>query len=258
MLSQQLTRLIRKLKKSEHSVDAGIPASALLSVILRRLFWSLRGLVKLLVLQRKLGVVFMGPGVSLRNASMIRFGRGVTIERGVTIDGLSTDGVEIGDDVTIGPYCVIRASLLSHLGKGFHLGKHSALDAFSFVGASGGVWVGDRVIMGQHISFHAESHNFELLDRPIRDQGVTNKGIVIDDDVWVGSNVTFLDGVHVGTGCVIGAGAVVTKDLPPYSVAAGVPARVIDNRRQPKKQTPYAESDGLPLPGPVKTGPVKI
>jgi acetyltransferase-like isoleucine patch superfamily enzyme len=96
------------------------------------------------------------------------------------------------------------------------------------------------------------------LDRPIRDQGVTNKGIVIDDDVWVGSNVTFLDGVHVGTGCVIGAGAVVTKDLPPYSVAAGVPARVIDNRRQPKKQTPYAESDSLPLPGPVKTGPVKI
>jgi acetyltransferase-like isoleucine patch superfamily enzyme len=252
MLSQQLTRLISRLKKSEHAVDASIPASALLSVSLRRLSWFLRGLLKLLFLQRRIGIVFMGPGVNLRNAGMIRFGRGVTIERGVTIDGLSTEGVEIGDDVTIGPYCVIRASLLSHLGKGFRLGKHSALDAFSFVGASGGVWVGDRVIMGQHISFHAESHNFELLDHPIRDQGVTNKGIVIDDDCWVGSNVTFLDGVHVGTGCVIGAGAVVTKDIPPYSVAAGVPARVIDTRRQPENRSPYAGSDSVPLTGPVK------
>ena len=175
MLSQQLARLISKLKRSEYEVEAGIPASALFSVCVRRLSWFLRGLVKLLFLQRRLGVVFMAPGVNLRNANMVRFGRGVTLERGVIIDGLSTNGMEIGDSVMIGPYCVIRASLLSHLGRGFRIGKHSSLDAYSFVGAGGGVWVGDRVIMGQHISFHAENHNFELVDRPIRDQGVTGK-----------------------------------------------------------------------------------
>jgi acetyltransferase-like isoleucine patch superfamily enzyme len=252
MLSQQLARLISKLKKSEYAVDEGIPPSALLSVCLRRFSWFLRGVVKLLFLQRRVSIVFMGPGVNLRNANMIRFGRGVTLERGVIIDGLSTDGMEIGDNVMIGPYCVIRASLLSHLGKGFHLGRHSSLDAYSFVGAGGGVWVGDGVIMGQHISFHAENHNFELGDRPIRDQGVTGQGIVIDDDCWVGSNVTFLDGVHVGTGCVIAAGAVVTKDIPPYSVAAGIPARVINSRRQPENPNPHAGSDGLPVHGPIE------
>jgi acetyltransferase-like isoleucine patch superfamily enzyme len=252
MLSQRLARLISKLKKSEYKVEVGIPSSALLSVCLRRLSWFLRGLVKVFFLQRKVGIVFMASGINLRHATMIRFGRGVTLDRGVIIDALSTDGVEIGDNVTIGPYCVIRASLLSHLGKGFHLGRHSSLDAYSFVGAGGGVWVGDRVIMGQHISFHAENHNFELVDRPIRDQGITGKGIVIDDDCWVGSNVTFLDGVHVGTGCVIAAGAVVTKDIPPYSVAAGIPARVINSRRQPENRTPHAGSDSLPVRGPIE------
>jgi acetyltransferase-like isoleucine patch superfamily enzyme len=245
MLSQQLARLISKLKKSQYEVDAGIPPLALVSMFLRRFCWLLRGLGKLLFLQRKVSIVFMAPSVNLRNANMIRFGRSVTLERGVIIDGLSTDGMEIGDNVMIGPYCVIRASLLSHLGKGFHLGRSSSLDAYSFVGAGGGVWVGDRVIMGQHISFHAENHNFELVDRPIRDQGITGKGIVIDDDCWVGSNVTFLDGVHVGTGCVIAAGAVVTKDVPPYSVVAGVPARVIDSRRRP-------EDYSLPVHGPIE------
>jgi acetyltransferase-like isoleucine patch superfamily enzyme len=253
MLSQQLARLISKLKKSAYEVEPGIPSSALLSVCLRRLAWLLRGSAKLFFLQRKLRIVFMAPGVNLRHAAMIRFGRGVTIDRGVIIDALSTDGVEIGDNVAIGPYCVIKASLLSHLGKGFHIGRHSSLDAYSFVGAGGGVWVGDRVIMGQHISFHAENHNFELVDRPIREQGITGRGIVIDDDCWVGSNVTFLDGVHVGTGSVIAAGAVVTKDVPPYSVAAGIPARVINTRRRSESsRIPSAGSDSLPLHGPIK------
>jgi acetyltransferase-like isoleucine patch superfamily enzyme len=243
MLSQQLARLISKLKRSEYVVEAGIPSSALLSVCLRRLSWLLRGMAKAFVLQRRLTIVFMAPGVNLRHAGMIRFGRGVTVERGVIIDGLSIDGVEIGDNVMIGPYCVIRASLLSRLGKGFHLGKHSSLDAYSYVGAGGGVWVGERVIMGQHISFHAENHNFQLIDRPIKEQGVAGKGIVIDDDCWVGSNVTFLDGVHVGTGCVVAAGAVVTKDIPPYSIAAGVPARVIDSRRRPEHRSTPAGTE---------------
>jgi acetyltransferase-like isoleucine patch superfamily enzyme len=252
MLSQQLARLISRLKKSEYTVQAGIPPLVLLSVCLRRLCWFLRGMVKVLVLQRRVGIVFMAPGVNLRNAGMIRFGRGVTLERGVIIDGLSTDGMEIGDNVLIGPYCVIRASLLSHLGKGFHVGRNSSLDAYSFVGAGGGVWVGDRVIMGQHISFHAENHNFDLVDRPIRDQGVTGKGITIDDDCWVGSNVTFLDGVHVGTGSVIAAGAVVTKDIPPYSVAAGIPARVINSRQRAENQTPHAGSDNVSVCGHIE------
>jgi len=61
-------------------------------------------------------------------------------------------------------------------------------------------------------------------------QGVNRKGIVIEDDCWVGGNATFLDGCHLGRGCVVAAGAVVRGEIPPYSVIAGVPARVIRSR----------------------------
>ncbi len=193
--------------------------------------------MKLLFLQGRFELVFMAPDVSLRHAGLIHFGRGVTLEKGVIIDGLSTEGVEIGDNSTIGPYSIIRASLLSRLGKGLHMGSQSSLDAYSFVGAGGGVWVGDRVIMGQHISFHSENHNFQSTEDAIRNQGVTALGIVIEDNCWVGSNVTFLDGVHVGTGCIIAAGAVVTKNIAPYSIAAGIPARIIKTRRASEGQS---------------------
>jgi acetyltransferase-like isoleucine patch superfamily enzyme len=161
----------------------------------------------------------------------------------VIVDGLSRRGIEIGDNVMIGPYCVIRASSLTNLGEGVRIGRGSSMDAYSYIGAGGGVSIGDSVIMGQHVSFHAENHRYERLDIPIKQQGITRKGIVVEDDCWVGSNATFLDGAQVGRGCVIAAGAVVTGTIPAYSVVAGVPGRVIKTRKQeqealiPQEQT---------------------
>jgi acetyltransferase-like isoleucine patch superfamily enzyme len=65
------------------------------------------------------------------------------------------------------------------------------------------------------------------LTRPIIEQGITAQGIVIEDDVWLGSSAIILDGVRVGKGAVVAAGAVVGKDVPPHTVVAGVPAKVI-------------------------------
>jgi acetyltransferase-like isoleucine patch superfamily enzyme len=79
--------------------------------------------------------------------------------------------------------------------------------------------------MGQHVSFHPENHVYDRTDIPIRSQGTTRLGITIEDDVWVGANVTFLDGAVVGRGCVIGAGSVVRGKIPPYCIAIGVPAK---------------------------------
>jgi acetyltransferase-like isoleucine patch superfamily enzyme len=84
--------------------------------------------------------------------------------------------------------------------------------------------------MGQRVSFHSENHKFDRIDIPIRLQGVSRQGITIEDDCWVGANVTFLDGAHVGRGCVIGAGSVVKGTIPPYSVIAGAPAKVLRSR----------------------------
>ena len=198
--------------------------------MLRRLSWMLRGLFRTLLLQRRPKPVFIGPNVNLRNASLVHFGNGVTLERGVMIDGLSTNGIRLGDNVAIGAYSIVCAAMLSHLGDGIHFGNNSSTGPYSFIGAGGPITIGENVIMGQHVSFHAENHNFARVDLPIRSQGVNRVGILVEDDCWVGANVVFLDGAHVGRGSVVAAGAVVRGEIPAYSVVAGVPARVLRSR----------------------------
>ena len=230
VLYRSLDLFLSRLKGHEYRFDRSVRLGLLLTMGLRRTIWLLRGVFKCLILQRVLRLVYMAPQVNLRNASLIRFGKGVTLERGVVIDGLSREGMTFGDNVVIGPYSIARASSPSNLGAGVRMGNNSALDAYSFIGAGGFVTIGENVIMGQHVSFHAENHNYERTDVPIKQQGIQRLGIVIEDDCWVGSNTVFLDGAYVGRGCVIGAGSVVRGDLPPFSVAVGVPARVVKSR----------------------------
>ena len=225
-----LDRVLSLFKGQEYKLDRSVPFRLLCAIAIRRFCWLLRGATKCLVLQGKIRFLYMAPQVNLRNASRIRFGKGITLERGVIIDGLSCDGVHFGDNVVIGPYSVVRASLPSNLGAGVRMGSNSALDAYSFIGAAGLVEIGENVIMGQHVAFHAENHNYERTDIPIKQQGTRRQGIVIEDDCWVGSNTVFLDGAHVGRGCVIAAGAVVRGEVPAYSIAGGVPARVLRSR----------------------------
>jgi acetyltransferase-like isoleucine patch superfamily enzyme len=93
------------------------------------------------------------------------------------------------------------------------------------------VHIGDGVYTGTHVQIAAVNHVYSDPDKFIKDQGITAQGIRIEDDVWLGSTVVVVDGVTIGKGSVVGAGAVVTKDLPPYSVAVGVPAKIVKDRR---------------------------
>ena len=90
--------------------------------------------------------------------------------------------------------------------------------------------IGDNVLIAGHVSLNAVCHVFKSKNKLIKDQGWTGKGIVVEDDVWLGAGVRVLDGVTISEGAVIGAGAVVTKDIPSYAVAIGVPAKVIKYR----------------------------
>ncbi|CAG8961482.1 hypothetical protein HYFRA_00013934 [Hymenoscyphus fraxineus] len=87
------------------------------------------------------------------------------------------------------------------------------------------VTIGDRVMFGPSVSIYAATHETEVQSR--RDNIEFAKEVTIGNDCWIGGNVVILAGVSIGEGCTIAAGAVVTKSVPPYSVAAGVPARVI-------------------------------
>ena len=224
-------RVTQAFKGPDYRLDSDLPLSALIGLALRRLASLLRCVLRGISWHPG-RLLFVGRNVVLRNKGLISFGRGVSLGDSVLIDGLSHEGVVIGDRTSIGPYTIIEATgVIRNLGKGCRIGANSGIGAFSFIGAAGGVVIGENVIMGQYVSFHSENHNFDRLDIPVRMQGVTRAGIVIEDDCWIGAKVTFLDGCHVGKGSVIAAGAVVRGDIPPYSVAGGVPARVLKSRK---------------------------
>lgn len=236
-MTKLLRRLIEKVgqafKGPTRTIDPAIPLSAILGYSWRRAVALLRCIARGVVISTNFRtLVFVGKCVELRNRKFIHFGKSVTLGNYVVIDGLSMDGVILGDNVNIGPYAIIEATpnVISEIGKGLRIGSNSAVGAYCFFGAAGGVTIGQDVIMGQWVSFHSANHSFNSIEQPIRLQGVTYKGIVIEDDCWIGAKATFLDGAHVGRGCVIGAGSVVRGDIPPYSIAVGVPARVVKSR----------------------------
>lgn len=105
----------------------------------------------------------------------------------------------------------------------------------------GRVTIGDGVRIGSRTSILGFDHAFDRVDVPVFRQGLTSRGITIGDDVWIGAHVVVLDGVTVGSHAVIGAGAVVTRDVPPYTVAVGNPARVVRDRRTGERPPQRAE-----------------
>ena len=128
----------------------------------------------------------------------------------------------------------------------FSLGRKSVVESFSCINnAVGDVIIGDHTRIGLHntiigpvtigshvnlaqgITVTALNHNFNEVDKRIDEQGVSTKPVVIEDDIWIGANAAIMPGVTVGRHSVVAAGAVVTRDVPPYSVVAGVPAKII-------------------------------
>jgi acetyltransferase-like isoleucine patch superfamily enzyme len=105
----------------------------------------------------------------------------------------------------------------------------------------GTIEIGNNVLIGPGI--HTGQHNFERTDVPIKVQGGTEKPIIIEDDVWIGSNCTIVGGTRIGAHSVIGAQSLVKGDIPPYSVAYGVPCRVKRSRLGPKDSDENTSQD---------------
>ena len=91
--------------------------------------------------------------------------------------------------------------------------------------------IGDFVMIAPGVTFLDRQHIFVSLDKPMVTQGVTSRQkIIVKNDVWIGQNAIVMPGITIGTGAIVAAGAVVTKDVPPFTVVAGVPACVIKSR----------------------------
>lgn len=138
------------------------------------------------------------------NKEFIYIGTGVKIEYGSQIYSWGGE-VRIGDNCSINPYCLIYGT--------------------------GGVTIGNDVRVATNTIIVASMHKFERTDISITKQGYEAKGILIGNDIWIGAGCRILDGVTIGNGAILAAGAVVTKDVPAYSIVGGVPAKVIRERK---------------------------
>lgn len=221
------------IKKEEYKLSDGLHSTYLLGLIIEKIFSFINGVFRRFGFKKCGKILFIGRGVKIKSKRNIEIGNGVTIEEFVVLDGLSRKGLILEENVKIGSYTQIKCTgSLKNIGDGIRIGKNSGIGDFCFFGAAGGINIGENVIMGQNVRFHSENHNFSRLDIPIKHQGVSNQGIKIGSDCWIGAGAVFLDGVTVGDGCVIGANALVNKDIPSYSVAVGSPVKIVKNRKE--------------------------
>jgi acetyltransferase-like isoleucine patch superfamily enzyme len=191
-----------------------------LGLLLRRIFYPL-------LLGRCGRNVTFGQGVVLRHPRKIRLGDDVVVDDLVVLDakGERNEGITVGDGVFLG-----RATILSCKDGDIVLGDHVN------IGFHSEVFSGSRVTVGRHGLFAAYTylvgggHAFDQAGVPVLEQERTSRGIAVGDNVWLGTGVKVLDGVRIGRDVVVGAGAVVTGDLPDGVVAAGLPARVVRAR----------------------------
>lgn len=147
-------------------------------------------------------------------------GKASVIRNRTRMDVVPFNKFELGDYSTIEDFCTINNGVGDVI-----IGKETRIGMGNVV--IGPVTIGNNVIFAQNIVMSGLNHSYENLNFPISKQKVTTACITVEDECWIGANVVLTAGVKVGKHSVIAAGAVVTKDIPPYSVAVGNPARVI-------------------------------
>ncbi|MGC1478859.1 MAG: DapH/DapD/GlmU-related protein [Chthoniobacterales bacterium] len=167
----------------------------------------------------------------LREHRQVDLGEGSFVAESAFVDR----GVKIGSHSAIAAGAVLRERVT--------LGDHCTVNAYTQI--AGTVTIGSHVRIAAHVAIYGMNHGFEDLDRPICQQPLTYRGIRIEDDVWIGANAVVLDGVTIRAHSVIGAGSVVTRDVPAHSVVAGNPARVIRDRRAPRRSDRLALASQL-------------
>lgn len=180
-------------------------------------FQKVRSKLRSLLLFGRINKIHFGRGVSL--SGDLKLGSNIYIMDYSKIRGKNT---MIQNDVFIHENVLIRSEKKIVIGKGTTINKNTCvLD---------NVIIGDYCSIAPNCVIVGSNHNFKDKSKIIKQQGSESLGITIGDDVWISANVTILDGVKIGKGAVIAAGAVVNKDVAEYSVVVGVPAKHIGKR----------------------------
>ncbi|HAJ36028.1 MAG TPA: transferase [Chloroflexi bacterium] len=190
------------------------------------------------LIMRMRGVAAIENGVRIRFADQIELGRNVYIDQGVYLHACP-DGISIGDNTFVMHGSVLHVYNFRELPHAFiRIGRNSLIGELNVLRGQGGITIGDRVYTAPMVQMLAVNHVFDDPTRPMVEQGITAEGITIEDDVWIGAGAIITDGVRICKGAVVAAGAVVTQDVPPFTVVGGTPGRVLRNvgERQPASQ----------------------
>lgn len=173
--------------------------------------------------------VYIGKGVNIENPQYISIGDNVEIHDGVTLRARGEGGITIGDSTRIQQRAYLDTEKAEtgyiKIGKKVYIGTGTTLFAHM------GLEIGDHCLFAQNITLTPYSHIFDDANSTIYGQGGNCKKVTIGRDVYIGMRVAIMYSGDIGEGSVIGAGAVVVKPIPPYSVAVGCPAKVIKKRK---------------------------
>jgi len=173
------------------------------------------------------GVIY-GRGLVLRHPGKISIGERVSIDDDVLLDasGAGEKGISLGDGVIVSRSCVLQGKT-----GPLTIGNRADIGCNCIFSSVSGIEIGQSTLIAGHCYIGGGRYRSDRLEIPMMDQGMYSEGpVILGDDVWLGAGVIVLDGVRIGRGSIIGAGSVVTKEIPEYSVAVGVPARVIGTR----------------------------
>lgn len=181
------------------------------------------------VLRHMAAGAFLAANVVVRHPQNISLGERSFIDSFVYLEGISDHpggGIEIGRGTYIHMHCVVSAAY-----HGFvRIGSSCSINPGTQIYGTGGVTIGDHVMIAGQAAIVAFSHGYASNGVPMIQQPNSAKGICIESDVWIGAGAKVLDGVTIGSGAVIGAGSVVRHDVEPRAIVAGVPARLIRYR----------------------------
>lgn len=157
---------------------------------------------------------------------MKNLGPGAIIGLGIAVNG--PENIYIGNRFA----CLRNCTLMAFDNGLIEFGDRVGFNANVYINAclGGKIILGNDVLVGPNVVMRASDHIMKDVNRPINQQGHTGGDIIIEDDVWIGANVTTVGGIRIGKGAVVAAGAVVTRDVEPYTVVGGVPATFIKRR----------------------------
>jgi acetyltransferase-like isoleucine patch superfamily enzyme len=232
MIKKLAAIFIRKLGRSNYVIDSDLTSLDLLIIMSEKIFGFIRGLRIKYFLGSSNGIIFLGRRCKIKHKKNIHISGTVNIGDNVEINALSRSGIKLGKNVTILKGTIIECTgVLSNLGEGLTIGNNVGIAQNCFIQVRGNVEIGNDVIFGPNVSIFSENHNFDNPDMPVSKQGETRIGVKIEDGVWIGTRAVILDGVVLGKNSIVAAGSVVTKNVPSYAIVAGIPAKIIKNRK---------------------------